>query len=105
MMRVSLLFAALLLGATVAAAQPGPGGRPWGQLSPEERQRAWENYQRYRELPEQRQRSLEQRHRQFQALPPQEQQRLRQNYEIYRGFDPNQRQEFGQKYRRWKHGR
>jgi Spy/CpxP family protein refolding chaperone len=94
-------LALLVLLASAAAAQPW-GGRPWQQLSPEERQRAWDNYQRYRELPEQRQRMLERRYRQFQAMPPQEQQRLRQNYDAYRGFDPGQRREFVEKYHRWK---
>ena len=58
-------------------------GRPWQSLTPEEQWRAWENYQRYQQLPEQRQ-------------------RLRQNYDTYRGLPPRQRQEFIDKYHRWK---
>src|SRR5205814_1037069 len=101
MMRLArLLVVAVGLSAAVARAQWG--GRDWQDLSPDDRRRAWENYQRYRQLPEERQRMLDHRYQQFQALPPQEQQRLRQNYQQYRGLDPGQRREFAEKYRRWK---
>ena len=77
-------------------------GRPWQSLTPEEQWRAWENYQRYQQLPEQRQKNLERRYQQFRDMPPQERQRLRQNYDTYRGLPPRQRQEFIDKYHRWK---
>ena len=77
-------------------------GRPWQSLTPEEQWRAWENYQRYQQLPEERQKMLERRYQQFRAMPPQERQRLRRNYDTYRGFDPGQRREFIDKYHRWK---
>ena len=89
---------AVVAATLVHAQQP----RPWQQLTPEEQHRAWENYQRYEALPEQRQRMIERRFQQFQTLPREEQQRLRQNYEAYRGLDPTQRREFTEKYRRWK---
>src|SRR4029077_4768734 len=75
--RPGIALVALALALPAAAQQWG--GRPWHQLTPEEQQRAWQNYQRYQQLPEQRQRMIERRYQQFQALPPQAQQRLRQN--------------------------
>jgi hypothetical protein len=101
-MRSRVLQAACLGGvllASVAAAQPG---RSWQSLSPEERQRAWENYQRYREMPDGRQRMIDRRYQQFRQMPPEQRKRLRQNYEAYRGQRPEQRREFTEKYRRWK---
>jgi len=77
-------------------------GRPWQSLTPEEQWRAWENYQRYQQLPEQRQRMLQKRGEQFRAMPPQERQRLRQNWQTYRDFPPGQRRQFIDKYDRWK---
>ena len=72
-MKRTLRMVALALGLLplLAAAQPW-AGRPWQELSPEDRQRAWENYQRYQQLPEGRQRMIERRYQQFQAMPPQE---------------------------------
>lgn len=104
-MRRTLRLGGVLLGlalcgaaAEVSAQRP----RPWQQLSPEEQQRAWDNYQRYRQLPEGRQRFMERRYEKFRAMPPEEQQRLRQNYQRYRQLDPAQRRHFVEKYRRWK---
>ena len=57
-------------------------GRPWQSLTPEEQWRAWENYQRYQQLPEQRQRMLQKRWEQFRAMPPQERQRLCQSWQM-----------------------
>jgi hypothetical protein len=94
-----------LVGLVLPAAGQQAGSRPWQQLTPEEQQRAWENYQRYQHMDAERQRMMEQRYRQFQAMPPQEQQRLRQNYETYRGLNSGQRNEFSQKYQRWKSGK
>src|SRR5262249_175529 len=68
-------------------------------LSPEEQQRAWENYQRYRDMPNGRQKMIDRRYQQFQQMPPEQQQRLRQNYEAYRGQRPDQRRQFTEKYR------
>src|SRR5438045_8999368 len=102
--RAAIALVLLALAAPAVRSQERHG-RPWQELTPEEQRRAWENYQRYQQMPEQRQRMIERRYRQFQSLPPQEQQRLRQNYEAYRGFDPGRRREFVEKYRRWKSGR
>jgi hypothetical protein len=106
-MRTPLVAAALL---ALALAPPSLRGedrfaRSWQELTPEEQRRAWETYQRYRQLPAPQQRSLERRYREFHALPPQEQERLRQNYERYRELEPGERREYGEKYRRWKRKR
>jgi hypothetical protein len=97
-MRRALLIGLLFLTTTAWAQE----GRPWDQLSPEEQQRAWQNYERYRRLPPGRQRFMERRYQQFRAMPPDEQQRLRQNYDRYRELPPGQRREFVEKYRKWK---
>jgi hypothetical protein len=94
----------LLLAGTPVGAQR-PAGRGWQDLSPDERSRAWQNYQRYRQLPEHKQRTLDRRYQQFRSMPPQEQDRLWRNYEHYRGLDPGQRQRFGEQYHRWRSGR
>src|SRR5205814_10632420 len=99
--RAAIAVVLLALAAPAARAQERHG-RPWQELSPEEQWRAWENYQRYQQLPEQRQKNLERRYQQFRDMPPQERQRLRQNYDTYRGLPPRQRQEFIDKYHRWK---
>jgi hypothetical protein len=103
-MRRVLLVA--LLGLALGGASAARGqSRAWDQLTPEEQWKAWQNYQRYQQLPEPKRRLLDQRFEQFRALPPAEQQRLRQRYEEYQRFDPAQRQRFEEKYRRWKAGR
>ncbi len=97
-LRAALL--GVLLAAAPAAAQHPV--RDWGELSPQEQRRAWENYRRYQQLPRERRELYENRFQRFQTLPPQEQQRLRRNYEQYRRQDPATRQQFNEKYRRWK---
>ncbi|HLK10491.1 MAG TPA: DUF3106 domain-containing protein [Candidatus Binatia bacterium] len=100
-MRRAVIFAALALGIGAVSAVRGQS-RGWDQLTPEEQWRAWQNYQRYQQLPEPKRRLLDQRFQQFRAMPPEEQQRLRQHYQEYQRFDPGQRQRFDEKYRRWK---
>jgi hypothetical protein len=92
---------AVLVG-TVAHGQPQ--GRRWQDLTPQERERAWQNYQRYQQWPQAKQRALDQRYQQYQSLPPQERERVWRNYQHYRELDPGQRQRFGEKYHRWKSG-
>ncbi len=92
----------LALGMLVGRADAQQPGRGWEQLSPGEQRRAWENYQRYRALPQQRQQFIEKRFRRFRGMPRQERQRLQQNYETYQRQNPKQRKEFNRKYRRWK---
>ena len=47
----------LMLAVSLAAAVPAAAqwyARDWQQLSPEEQRRAWDNYRRYQQLPQQR---------------------------------------------------
>ena len=104
-MKGVLRLLALALGLSTPLAGAQWTGRGWQELSPADRQRAWENYQRYQQLPEERQRMIDRRYERFQTLSPPEQQRLRQNYEAYRELDQGQRREFTEKYRRWKSDR
>ena len=98
----SLALVALVLGLLAnAGAQPSRG---WFDLSPEEQQRAWDNYQRYQRMPDHQRGRIEQRYQAFQALPPQERDRVRQNYDNLKNLDEDQRRQFGEKYRRWKSG-
>jgi hypothetical protein len=101
-MRARVLRSALAIGVLLASVASAQTGRSWQSLSPEEQQRAWENYQRYRDMPDGRQRMIDRRYQQFREMPPEQRQRLRQNYEAYRGQAPEQRREFTEKYRRWK---
>src|SRR5439155_1355640 len=77
MRRGAAIAVVLLALAAPAARAQERHGRPWQELTPEEQWRAWENYQRYQQLPEERQKMLERRYQQFRAMPPQERQRLR----------------------------
>jgi hypothetical protein len=83
-----------------AAAQPAPPAS-WDQLSPTERQRAREYYQRFQQLPEPDRQSVEQQYRRWQSLPTEQRRRLRQNYERYMNLDPAARQQFDQQYQDW----
>jgi succinate dehydrogenase/fumarate reductase flavoprotein subunit len=96
-MRTPPIAAALVVAGWLAghaAAQPVP----WQDLSPGERQRAIENYQRYRGLPRDQQKRLDQRSRKFEEMPSQERQRLRQTYEEYQRMPPNQQKQLEQRY-------
>ena len=101
MTRLAAIAMGVALSATAVNAQ-APHGGSWDSLTPDQQRRALQNYERYRQLPEQKRHVIDERYRKFQAMPPAEQQRLRQNYEAYRGQDPHTRQQFNEKYRRWK---
>jgi hypothetical protein len=74
----------------------------WDELSPRERSRALENYQRFQKLPQEKQRNIEERYNRWRQLPSEEQDRLRRNYERYRGMNSDQKEEFLQKYKKWR---
>ena len=101
MTRLVAMVVGFALGATVAGAQE-PRGTTWDSLTPDQQHRALQNYERYKQLPEQKRHVIDERYQKYKAMPPGEQQRLRQNYEAYRGQDPRARKEFNEKYRRWK---
>ena len=100
MTRLAAIAMGVALSVTAVSAQEQ--GRAWDSLTPDQQRRALQNYERYRQLPDQKRHVIDERYRKFQAMPPAEQQRLRQNYEAYRGQDPHTRQQFNEKYRRWK---
>lgn len=76
----------------------------WQELSPEERQRALDNLQRYNNLPEASRRRMDQSYESWQKLDPGERARVQQNYQKYRQMTPDQRRDFESRYRRWKGG-
>jgi hypothetical protein len=113
-MRRGLALAAVVYGAFAIAATPrvtaaawrapdplagsamgGPGNRrlaqTWEQLTPDQRAKAMQNFQRYQRLPEKGRERLDRRYQQFQGLPPGEQDRLRQTYDAYRKLSPDQK--------------
>lgn len=104
-MRRLVAIAGLIVVLAATAARSQPQGRSWQELTPDERARAWENYRRYHQWPQAKQRALDERYQHYQSLPPQERERVWRNYQQYRGMDPGQRQRFGEKYQRWKSGR
>lgn len=77
-------------------------GQDWYELSPQERSRALDNYRRFQKLPQERQRTLEERYNQWQQLPTEEQDRIRQNYRRYRDMNSDQKEDFSRRYRHWR---
>ncbi|MGH7965619.1 MAG: DUF3106 domain-containing protein [Candidatus Binatia bacterium] len=74
----------------------------WRDLSPQERSRALENYQRFQKLPPERQRFMEERYDRWRQLPSEERDRLRRNYKRYRDMDSDEKEEFDRKYKKWR---
>jgi len=108
--RLAVVGALLLAPALpAAAARPLRGGerlaRNWQELSPDERQRALENLQRYNNLPESSRQRMDRSYENWQKLDPSERDRVQKNYEKYRQMTPDQRRDFESKYKRWKGGR
>ncbi len=79
--------------------------RSWEELSPEERQRALRNFQRYRSLPESSRKRMDRSYESWQQLDKRERERVQRNYERYRKMSPEERRNFEHKYRRWKGGK
>lgn len=91
----------------------------WGRQSPERREQLRERYERYNEMPAEKQRKLRERmgrwqqlspeHRgavrerwqKFRKLPPERQQRIRKNMDRWRDLDPQQREKLRKRYRRY----
>ncbi len=94
-------------GLTPHERRPGVAWRvaqAWEQLSPEDRARALQSYQRYQRLPESSRERVDRRYERFQGMPPAEQEQLRRNYDVYRNMTPSQRREFSERYQRWRGG-
>jgi hypothetical protein len=73
----------------------------WQDLSPQERARALENYRRFKRLPPDKQRNLEEKYNRWMQLPDEERDRIRRNYDRYRKMDSDQKEDFWRKYKYW----
>lgn len=113
-LRASVLLALLLLASTIlaASADARPRGRDadrlarnWQELSPKERERAMENLQRYKSLPESGRQRMDRSYENWQKLDQKERERVQRNYQKYREMTPDQRRDFEKKYKRWKGGK
>jgi hypothetical protein len=96
--------ASLVVVAVAGAAVAGPAryAQSWDDLSPEQRSRALENYQRYKKLPKNQQRQLDRSYERWQGMDPNQRDRVRRNYESYRELDRQQRKDFGRRYQQWR---
>lgn len=103
----AFLSAAPCLGSAVARAQRRDDriARNWQELSPDERQRALENLQRYKSLPESSRQRMDRSYESWQGLDQGERDRVQRNYEKYRRMTPDQRRDFENKYKHWKGGK
>ena len=100
---------ALALATTVAlaadvGAEPLRLAQSWEDLSPEQRSRAMENFQRFQRMPRQSREQVERRWQDFRQMPPTEQDRIRRNFDTYRNMSPDQREDFMDRYRRHQGG-
>lgn len=102
----SCAIGALLLALSPAPARSEPWrlAQNWDQLSPDQRSRAMENYERFQRMPRQSQQQVERRWQNFQQMPSTEQDRIRRNFDTYRNMSPDQRQDFMDRYRRYQGG-
>lgn len=106
MRRIALAFATTV-AVTVAAgvrAEPPRLAQSWEDLSPDQRSRAMENFQRFQRMPPQSREQVERRWQDFRQMPPTEQDRIRRNFDTYRNMSPDQRQDFMERYRRFQGG-
>ncbi len=103
--RVGLL--PVLAGVAVLAAPLAVrlSAQQWQEYGPGERLDALRNYRRHRELPEERQRQVEEQYERWRQMPEEERDRIRENYERYRRMPPQERSLFEDKYRTWKRER
>ena len=73
----------------------------WDELSPQERDRALENYKRFKKLRPERRQNLEEQYNRWMELPNEEKDRIQRNYNRYRKMDSDQKEEFQRKYKTW----
>jgi len=62
------------------------------------------NYQRYKKLPEDQRRQLDQSYERWRGMNPGDRDRVRRNYQSYRQLDRQQREDFGRRYKQWRGG-
>lgn len=106
MWRRSLLIAAVLAAGLVGA-MSGAGAsillaENWRDLSPGQRYKALQNYQRHEQLPQDNQQDIERRYQRWQRMSPDERDRIRQNYERLQQLPPSDRERFQRKYEKWR---
>ncbi|MEB2283918.1 MAG: hypothetical protein B6D46_08450 [Polyangiaceae bacterium UTPRO1] len=89
--------AALLFGAPPALAIDRLA-QSWQEMSPQERDEAYRNYQRFQKMPPEQQRRIERNYDRWQQLPPQEKERLRSTYRRYRELPSQQRQDLDRRF-------
>src|SRR5215813_13059255 len=105
----SLLYGGTALGAFTTVEQrpvefptaPRQIAQNWQDLSPQERERALENYRRFQKLPPARQKTLEEQYHRWTELPDEEKDRVRRNYDRFRKMNSDEKEEFFRKYKKW----
>ena len=96
-----LLAGSLVAGVRLAWAQTPPA-ESWHDLSPKERYQSLQNYWQHEQLPQERQREIEQRYERWRSMSPDERARIRQNYERFKKLRPQERERFQRKYDKWR---
>jgi hypothetical protein len=98
---VLLLAGSVIAGPRIACAQT-PAPQRWRDLSPKERYQSLQNYWHHQQLPQKRQREIEQRYQRWRSMSPDERARVRQNYERFKKLPPQERERFQRKYDKWR---
>jgi hypothetical protein len=96
-----LLAGSLIAGVWIVSAQTPPA-EGWHDLSPKERYQSLQNYWHHEQLPQERQREIEQRYERWRSMSPDERARIRQNYERFKKLPPQERERFQRKYDKWR---
>ncbi len=108
LLALSLVVSALAAGPAEARSRARGQERlaqNWQEMDRGQRQRALENLQRYKSLPESGRQRMDRSYESWQKLDPNERQRVQRNYQKYQEMSPDQRREFESKYKRWKGGK
>ena len=90
-----------MTAAFAASAQPLLA-EGWHDLSPKQRYDTLQNYWQHQQLPQDRQREIEQRYERWRGMSPDERARVQQNYERFRKLPPPERERFQRKYDKWR---
>jgi hypothetical protein len=98
---VLLLAGSFIAGVRIVSAQTHLA-ESWRDLSPKERYRTLQNYWQHEQLPQQRQREIEQRYQRWRSMSPDERERVRRNYERFKKLPPQERERFQRKYDKWR---
>ena len=98
---MTVCLAAVVVAIPAALAQPRLA-EGWHDLSPRQRYQTLQNYWQHEQLPQDRQREIEQRYERWRSMSPDERARVRQNFERFRKLPPQERERFQRKYRKWR---